>query len=257
VPDFSQLRQYITAQAELGCDEVFLDDSWSLVHPQKLTAAKSHAAPVSLDTPIVSAPAVSASWTLPKTNPATPEDASPFEQSVTLVSFYETLQKDPLYVKSKKDLSTGIGKSNPRLLLVFYAPPDSEIQIGDFWQTEVGIMLGNLFESLHIGKEACFVTYFYKVPLTRALSPLIVPRLRKMLMKEVSLIQPATVLFFGELLLRQALEMPGSLLDVGGTPVQFADVPATALLDPYQMLKDKQLKLITWKTHIPRSGFFI
>lgn len=258
MPDFSQLREYITAQAELGGEDVFLDEPWSLASSVKVSHAKSSSVKTIPERPPVELkPAAPIAWNLPSQASTAPENEAAFETVEGISSFYEALQKDTLYAKSKKPFCAGEGKDTPSVMLVFYAPKPTEMDAGGLWNTEVGTMLSNLFENLHVKKEDCFVTYFYKMPMVRAPSPLIVTRLRRMFLKEVSLVHPQMVIFFGEHLLKQALEIQGSLLDMGGTPSQFANVRATALIDPYEMIKDKQLKLITWKTHIPRSGFFI
>lgn len=257
MPDFSQLREYITAQAELGGEDVFLDEPWSLASSAKGSHAKSPSVKTFPEKSVELKPAAPIAWNLPSQALTTPENEAAFEKVETLSSFYEALQKDMLYAKSKKTFCAGEGKDTPSVMLVFYAPLPAEMNAGGLWNTEVGTMLSNLFENLQVKKEDCFVTYFYKMPMVRAVSPLMVTRLRRMFAKEVSLVHPQTVIFFGERLLKQVLEMQGSLLNVGGTPSQFANVRATALIDPYEMIQDKHLKLITWKTHIPRCGFFI
>lgn len=283
MPDYKALRAYLEGQADLGTDGVFLDEPWALAHkgapapvysraptlpnpaPGPAPAASS-AAPADHGAPRyaqVYSPAeakgktpAAAAWT-PIAAPVKPSAPEPYESATSLPDFYGALRKDTLYARSATKFAAGLGKdSAPAAMLVLYSPTPADTADGDFWKSEVGVMLGNLFKSVHVPAEDCFVTYFHKTPAARAASPLAAGHLRRMLEREVSLVKPGMVIFFGDKLLRQALEVPGDLNADGGAPGKFAGVRATAFHDPYAMLQDKQLKVITWKIHIPRCGFF-
>ena len=65
------------------------------------------------------------------------------------------------------------------------------------------------------------------------------------------------LIFFSSSLLKQALAQNAlKVVDFGGTPLEFAGKPATALIDPEEMFANKQLKLVTWKIQIPKCKFF-
>ena len=44
--------------------------------------------------------------------------------------------------------------------------------------------------------------------------------------------------------------------DNAGTALDFNGTKTVSLVDAYAMTTDKQLKWLTWKVHIPRSGLF-
>lgn len=285
MPDYAALRAYLEGQADLGSDGVFLDEPWALAHKGAQAPVYSRAPTLPNPTPVKSAPAAafaapatgadapryaqifspteakntpasSTSWT-PIAAPVKASVPEAYESTTSLSEFYEALKKDTLYARAAAKFVTGSGKlPAPSAMLVLYSPTPADSVDGDFWKSEVGVMLGNLFKSVHVPAEDCFVTYFHKTPAARAASPLAAGHLRKMLAHEVSLVKPGMIIFFGDKLLRQALEVPGDLNVDGGAPKKFADVRATAFHDPYAMLQDKQLKVITWKIHIPRCGFF-
>lgn len=281
MPDYKALRAYLEGQADLGMDGVFLDEPWALAHKGTPAPMYSRAPtfpnPVSKPAPAASSASASgapryaqvyspaeaegktaapAAWT-PIAAPVKSSAPEPYESAASLPDFYEALRKDTLYVRNAAKFAVGLGKySAPAAMLVLYSPMPADTADGDFWKSEVGVMLGNLFKSVHVPAEDCFVTYFHKTPAARAASPLAAGHLRKMLAREASLVNPGMVIFFGDKLLRQALEIPGDLNADGGAPGNFAGVRATVFHDPYAMLQDKQLKVITWKIHIPRCGFF-
>ena len=39
--------------------------------------------------------------------------------------------------------------------------------------------------------------------------------------------------------------------------MEFEGINTTVLVDPYEMMEDKNLKRLTWNVHIPASGFFV
>ena len=124
-----------------------------------------------------------------------------------------------------------------------------------FFETAVGQMLSRLFASLSIEQKNIGITYFFKST-ERPLAPLLEAALRKMLTKELSFIQPEIMVTFGQPLFYQVFGKGKNFDDLAGTAMDFAGVKSCALVDPYLMVNDKQMKWLTWKVHIPRSGMF-
>ena len=124
-----------------------------------------------------------------------------------------------------------------------------------FFGTAVGQMLSRLFASLSIEQKDIGITYFFKST-ERALAPLLEAALRKMLTKELSFIQPEIMVTFGQPLFYQVFGKGKNFDDNAGTAMDFAGTKSVALVDPYAMVNDKQMKWLTWKVHIPRSGLF-
>ena len=116
-------------------------------------------------------------------------------------------------------------------------------------------MLVRLFANLNVDASVIGVTYFFKGA-PRPISPLLETSLRKMLAKEIALIQPQLVVTFGEPLFYQVFGKAKPFADMAGSDLEFGGAPAMALADPYTMVNDKQLKWLTWKVHIPRSSRF-
>ncbi len=266
MPDFTELAEYLTGQIDLGEELVYLDEPWT-ISPVKVVEkiVSSVAVQPNLQTPrgnTFNRPAESPTSQTPQMDVAKiviPESAkstrvSMGESASTLADFYRQISAEKFYAKAK--LSEGEGNlANPKLLLVVYAPEEKYLENG-YAHSDVGQMVARMFESLKIAQQEIGVTYFCKKPVTRALLPQVAIVCKKMLEKEVSLIRPQTVVFFGDRLLKQALSQNAKVVDFGGTPMEFAKVPATALIDPEEMFSNKQLKWITWKMHIPKCGFF-
>ena len=124
-----------------------------------------------------------------------------------------------------------------------------------FLQGAPGEMLVRLFANLNVDASAIGVTYFFKGA-PRPISPLLETSLRKMLAKEIALVQPQLVVTFGEPLFYQVFGKAKPFADMAGSDLEFGGAPAMALADPYTMVNDKQLKWLTWKVHIPRSSRF-
>lgn len=61
---------------------------------------------------------------------------------------------------------------------------------------------------------------------------------------------------FGQPLFYQVFGKGKNFDDNAGTAMDFAGIKSCALVDPYLMVNDKQMKWLTWKVHIPRSGMF-
>lgn len=268
MPDFTELARYLAEQIDVGTDKVILDEPWAY---RPVNAATSFAqtvavrqtgpqlaAPKSFPSPgAPSAPSASSRRSVPSEKIVIPESAwsavpSAFESAENLENFYGSLASEKIYAKS--GFSKGEGNlQSPRLLLVVYAP--IEKYRGGYLGSDVGQMVARMFESLKISADRIGITYFCKKPVNRIVLPQVAILFKKMLEKEVSLIHPQAIVFFGDRLLKQVLTQNARAVDFGGTPLEFAKVPATVLIDPEEMLNDRHLKLITWKTHIPKCGF--
>lgn len=269
MPDFSELASYLRAQIDLDSDQLYSDEPWTWAPPSAKPApsftpsfAPSAPAPVPRSVPR-SAPAPA-----PKPRPAftpaakivIPESAksaipSAYETADSLEKFYELVAAEKLYAKTP--FIRGEGNLNkPRLLLVVYSPLPKYLENG-YAKSDVGEMVARMFGSLNVKPEDIGVTYFCKKQVSRMVLPQVALVFKKMLEKEVSLIQPQTVIFFGDKLLKQALSQNNvKVVDFGGKPLEFAKTQATAMIDPEEMLTNRQLKLVTWKIQIPKCGFF-
>ncbi len=268
MPDFTELAKYLAEQIDIGTDRVILDEPWTYKSVRQATSPVSSALPrqtvpqfgVAKPSPVPSVPskATIKRTFVPNEKIVIPESAksaipSAFESAESLDDFYSRVAAEKIYAKSS--FAKGEGNlQRPRVMLVIYAPLE-KYQSG-YLNSDVGQMVARMFESLKISADQIGITYFCKKPVNRTVLPQVAILLKKMLEKEVSLVCPQTLVFFGDKLLKQALSQNAKVLDFGGTPLEFAKVPATAFIDPEEMLNDKHLKLITWKTHIPKSGFF-
>lgn len=285
--DFSELRNYLQGQVDLGDAELFLDEPWAL------TRGKAKPAPARPAPRPVSAPPASMSDGIsgmfddsglfggssgsspfkPKAPvtpaPATPAPAAPslsapapravkktiaaYESAESLDAFYACLKSDILYAQAQT-LPRYAGPEKPHILFLLPAQPAGET-CENFLQSAVGEMLTRLFASLNVDASAIGVTYFFKGA-PRAISPLLETSLRKMLTKELSFVQPDLMVTFGEPLFHQVFGKGKPFNDLAGTDLDFSGTKTISLVDPYAMAQDKQLKWLTWKVHIPRSSYF-
>lgn len=262
MPDFAELANYLAGQIELGEEKVYLDEPWELepMRPKvsRPELAKSpSAARASFEVPRVPSPQPVSSGVSQIVIPesAKSKSRSAYDSATTLSDFYEKVSREKFY--SQAQFARGEGNlESPKLLLVVYAPAEKYLENG-FALSDVGQMVLKMFGSLNLSKEEIGLSYFCKKNVGRALLPQVAMACKRMLEKEVSLIRPQTIVFFGDRLLKQALSQNAKAVDFGGTPLEFAHVPATDLIDPEEMLGNKQLKWITWKVHIPKCGFFV
>lgn len=299
--DFSELRNYLAAQIDLGDAEVLLDEPWSLVKkaPTNVSQAPRPAMPT------VSAPAPSASRPVPKNlppafpnaKPASAADsseginanpipdntgftgsffgdipkesvqsavtapaprtikrtASAYESVQSLNEFYEALKSEAVYAKEPQVLRYA-GPENPKLLFLLQGAKPGE-STENFLTTPVGEMLVRLFASLGYDAAQIGITYFFKSS-DRALSPLLDAALKKMLAKEISFIKPEIMVTFGQPLFYKVMGKNKNFDELAGTAQNFEGVKTVSLVDPYAMVNDRQMKWLTWKIHIPRSGLF-
>ena len=306
--DFSELRNYLSGQIDLGEAELLLDEPWTLTrkpataavaatrpterpatpvrpapampsaasaphpHPRNLPPQMPSAAPTQ-DAPIPDttgfAPSLfgaidSKATAIPAANMPTPRSvtrkASAFESVETLDAFYESIKGEAMYAKEAA-LARYVGPAKPKVLFLLPAIKMAEAasisatSTDAFFGTAVGQMLSRLFASLSIDQKDIGITYFFKST-ERALAPLLEAALRKMLTKELSFIQPEIMVTFGQPLFYQVFGKGKNFDDNAGTAMDFAGVKSCALVDPYLMVNDKQMKWLTWKVHIPRSGMF-
>ena len=303
--DFSELRNYLSGQIDLGEAELLLDEPWTLT---RKPATAATAAPARPATPVRPAPVMPAAAPAPRPAPrnlppqmpsAAPAQAAPipdttgfapslfgaidskataipaanmptervvkraasaFESADSLDAFYESIIGEALYVKEAA-LARYVGPQKPKVLFLLPAIKAAEASnisatsTDVFFGTAVGQMLSRLFASLSIEQKDIGITYFFKST-ERPLAPLLEAALRKMLTKELSFIQPEIMVTFGQPLFYQVFGKGKNFDDLAGTAMDFAGIKSCALVDPYLMVNDKQMKWLTWKVHIPRSGMF-
>lgn len=183
-----------------------------------------------------------------------------FESAETLDAFYESIKGEAMYAK-EASLARYVGPAKPKVLFLLPAIKMAEAanisatSTDAFFGTPVGEMLSRLFASLSINQNDIGITYFFKST-ERPLAPLLEAALRKMLTKELDFIQPEIMVTFGQPLFYQVFGKGKNFDDNAGTAMDFAGTKSVALVDPYLMVNDKQMKWLTWKVHIPRSGMF-
>ncbi len=312
--DFSELRNYLSGQIDLGEAELLLDEPWTLTRkpavpgapaptarpaapaaPRPVPPTPAAARPVPRNLPpqfpnstapgASNAPADIPQAPIPDTTGFAPSlfgavdtkasaipaanmptervvkrAAHAFESAETLDAFYESIKGEAMYAKEAA-LARYAGPAKPKLLFLLPAIKMAEAasisatSTDAFFGTAVGQMLSRLFASLSIDQKDIGITYFFKST-ERALAPLLEAALRKMLTKELDFIQPEIMVTFGQPLFYQVFGKGKNFDDNAGTAMDFAGTKSVALVDPYLMVNDKQMKWLTWKVHIPRSGMF-
>ena len=318
--DFSELRNYLSGQIDLGEAELLLDEPWtltrkpavpgapaarsaapvpprpvapSIVPPTPTAAPAARPVPRNLPPQFPNSPAPGASnapadipqapipdttgfapslfgavdpkaTAIPAANMPTPRTvkrgAHAFESAETLDAFYDAIKGEAMYAK-EASLARYVGPAKPKLLFLLPAIKMAEAanisttNTNAFFGTPVGEMLSRLFASLSMNQNDIGITYFFKST-ERPLAPLLEAALRKMLTKELSFIQPEIMVTFGQPLFYQVFGKGKNFDDNAGTAMDFSGTKSIALVDPYLMVNDKQMKLLTWKVHIPRSGLF-
>lgn len=311
--DFSELRNYLSGQIDLGEAELLLDEPWTLTRKPAVpgTPASAVRPAIAPHPPIPPTPA--AARPLPRNLPPQfPNSSAPgtsnapadiqqapipdttgfapslfgavdtkasaipaanmptartvkraahaFESAKTLDAFYESIKGEAMYAKEAA-LARYVGPAKPKLLFLLPAIKMAEAanisatSTDAFFGTPVGQMLSRLFASLSIEQKDIGITYFFKST-ERPLAPLLEAALRKMLAKELSFIQPEIMVTFGQPLFYQVFGKGKNFDDNAGTAMDFSGTKSVALVDPYLMVNDKQMKRLTWKVHIPRSGLF-
>jgi len=288
----SQLVEYLQAQAELGTWDVFFDDPSDMPAAPRaraiappLSSSASHSASIPTPTPRP-APTFNSPTTIPPVvKPATPvagfdnaptlnlllpdapaaRTSSPdaefaaIENATSLEAFHEAVMHHPFYrlgPAAPGRIAFGSGPLNPPLMLIGFAPSEEELKLGAFQIGPAAELLRKLLESLHHSRNLCYSTWLVKKPTIKAPLPRQMNMLRRMLAAEVRLVKPQLVLLLGDATYRGVMQAQGGLLDEGGQALQFADTRTTAIIDPAQMIENPALKTLTWKTHLPRSGYF-
>lgn len=283
--DFSELRNYLRGQMDLGEAEIFLDEPWTLQkRSAKAVQPPAVQKPAAVSKPAIAAQHVSsamqspasqfpaqdpapifAGFDAPAPRPARQTAPAAYESAASLDEFYTKLSAETLYAQAG-NLARYEGPANPRLLLLFAAPfadfpagsfsPANATNANPFFASPVGQMLTRLFASLGIPAESIGVTFFYKGAVSRNIPPLLEAALRKMLTKELSFIAPQVMVTFGEPVFHQLFGKGQNFNALAGTDLDFAGVKTCSLVDAAAMSADKQLKLLTWKVHIPKSSYF-
>lgn len=294
--DFSELRKYLQGQMDMGEEDLLLDEPWTLTRkksavpsgtprpanpmPQMQRPANpapfpQHSAPANpapfansaqsaFQQPSFGAPAQPAPAPRPAPAPkldagltiaprAVKKTTSAYELADSIGAFYDALKTDPLYARAANVVRYE-GPEHPRLLILLTAPKPGE-PAGAFFQSPTGEMLVRLFGSLGYAPDSLGVTYFYK-DAPRALSPILLASLRRMLTKELSFVAPEIMITFSEPLFYDVFSKGKNFNDLAGTLLDFNGTKTVSLVDAYAMTTDKQLKWLTWKVHIPRSGLF-
>ena len=234
-PAFPQQAFSAPAQSAMGASPAF---------PQSASAAPAQPAPAAALKP--DAGLTIAPRAVKKTTAA-------YELADSIGAFYDALKTDALYARATNVVRFE-GPEHPRLLVLLAAPKPGE-PTGNFFQSPTGEMLVRLFGSLGYAPESLGVTYFYK-DAPRALSPILLASLRRMLTKELSFIAPEIMITFGEPLFYDVFSKGKNFNDLAGTALDFNGTKTVSLVDAFAMTTDKQLKWLTWKVHIPRSGLF-
>lgn len=283
--EFAALRESILAQMELGNVEVCFDEPWSptppsaQVHTQMParspvgappTETRPSAAPNPVPTsqaprpttiaptasPIAAQPAVDMNSLLSGFAARPAEDDAAWERTRTLNDLNQSLTNHPLYKElCDGPLVCGQGPEHAPFLLVFHSPGGADLLEGTVLSGAAGELLTRLLSSLKVDRKLCYSTYFFKGLAPNRLLPRQCAVLRRMLQHEITLAKPQRIVVFGERAYQQLLDGKDFRKDAGA-PLEFAGLPVTALVDPADMLDNKELKLLTWNTHIPRCGFF-
>jgi len=253
----SALKSYLQGQIDLGDAEVYFDEPWALVPKATFKAPlkapnRTNAEPQSL---AVAQPSGSFTSSLISDNESVAEVYG-FQKARHLNDFNAALAEDPVYAKGVP-LIFGTGSLRPKAMLLFASPSSSDSSARGIWHTEAGLMLERLFQSLNIEQNQLYYTYFYKREALRPISSLIEIQLRKMISKEIALVQPELIVLFGESSLQHIFGRSKNFAQSVGTAMEFEGINTTVLVDPYKMLEDKNLKRLTWNNHIPASGFFV
>lgn len=270
------LWESIQAQIELGEAEIFGEPEWvQQLSPSR--APSSHTAPFSSPSrPKSAAPQVAPEPSIQVVG--TPGVESP-QQSVLqniqvqstsaggttfgpvqdLASFHEALLHHPFYridAQHPHRVALGKGPVQPDFMIVAYQVSEAEQDSNQFLPGEEAELLRKILESVKVSRSLCYTTWLVKRPLQGNLMPRQLTLLRQMLAEEVRQIQPRKILLLGEKVLQTVIGRQYTLQEHGGIPYSFQNTPCAALIEPVHMLEHPSLKRVTWKQHLPRTGFF-
>ena len=255
--DFSELRKYLQGQMDMGEEDLLLDEPWTLTRKKSVVSAGSprpanpmpprpvapsfqpsapknpapfpNAAPPAFQKPaqpaFAPAPAVPQPSLSPAPQPqldsamtiaprAVKKTTAAYELVDSLNAFYDSLKADALYARASNVVRYE-GPEHPRLLILLAAPKPGE-PTGNFFGTPTGEMIVRLFGSLGYAPDSLGVTYFYK-DAPRALSPILLASLRRMLTKEISFIAPEIMITFGEPLFYDVFSKGKNFNDFAGS----------------------------------------
>lgn len=280
--ELAELYESVLAQAELGGWEVPLDEPWM---PARKNAAS---APAHAPTP-APAPKIPVAQPRPAPAPAAPRPAAPqaspaapqspslnlhsllsaapaapasaddtaWERAKDLEALHQCLATHPLYQEyCDGQIIPGQGPVGTPCMLLFHSPSPVDLMEQSVASGAPGELLANVLASVKVNRADCYATYFFKGLAPARLLPRQLALLRRMLLAEIALLRPGMILCFGPRTYQQAMEGQGDFLAEAGKPSSLGGVRATALIDPADMLDNKELKLLTWKQHLPRCGFF-
>lgn len=262
--DFGPLNSYLKSQIELGEESVFFEEPFSFT-PEKSNFRQTIVTkPVLRQTyqplqtevkeEVKSKSSLKSKWNSLEVQISKKQNEIP-EKIETEEQFKAVVRKNAIYARGG-EIIWGFGNSKPLWMFVFESPWEQNLSQDVFWESGVGQMLIRMFESLGADAKQSFITFFHKKPLSKKTTPLMALELRKILAEEVRLIKPQKMVFWGENLHRQITKSSETILQAGGNSFEFEAIPSIALIDPHEMILDVRLKKITWKEHLPRSGFF-
>lgn len=294
--DFSELRNYLQGQIDLGDAELVLDEPWTLTRgkPRAVPARPAPVRPAPVQTPMsmddgisglfddsglfggpggaspfksAAAPAAAPAAAAPQAKESAPIVSSlstpsprPVKKVIAAYESADTL--DAFYACLKTDVLYSQAKDLPRYAgpqnprLLFLLPAQ---QPGEDCANFLQSAVGEMLSRLFGSLNidpASIGVTYFFKGSPRAISPLLETSLRKMLAKELSFIKPELLVTFGEPLFHQIFGKGKSFNDFAGSDLDFSGTPTMSLVDPYAMSQDKQLKWLTWKVHIPRSSHF-
>ena len=179
------------------------------------------------------------------------------ENCAHLDDYYNLLSEHPLY-KSQDIAKSFLSSNNDLVVVSFNAPQD--LNKDQYLPEASEKLLHNMFKAVNIDYSQCVRTYLIKKPLSRAPVTRELRQYSRLLIKELNLLQAKMVILLGENTLQGLLGRGYSLEKNGGEILKEKklnnELQFIPLLDPLSMLKNPQLKHVTWRQHFPRSVFF-
>lgn len=267
-----QVLQHLRANLELGGAEIFFDEplQFSTSRPSPAPkVAPASLAPQKAENRIDTAKLPGKDTAAPALSLLTPtgakpvlsgfEDLKPIEGATTLEAFHEAVMHHPFYrlgAGKAGRIAYGVGPLHPPLMLIGFSPSEEDLKTGGFYTGASSELLRKLLESLSHSRNLCYATWLVKKPMSSSPLPRQISMLRKMLQVEVNLVKPEIVLMLGEQTFQACMGTNALLQTAGGNAMEFAGAKATAIFDPLTLNEFPGLKAVTWKQHLPKSGFF-
>lgn len=263
---------HVRMQMEIGSSDIFFEEPFtisSLPKPSRITTAEKQA--LETDSPIpVQTKASPKSPEAPHQGErllVVPESSSAsidesliaLENANSLEQLYDAMIQHPFYRLAPGKpgrIAFGQGPQHSTLMLIGDWPTEEELRVGGLYGGAAGELLRKLLDNLHYSRNLCFATWLCKKPLIKAPLPRQAIQLRKMLQREIQLLQPKMILLLGEQTFRLVMQKNGDLVNDWGQGLEFAGIPTVAIASPREMLDDPRKKALTWNEHIPRSGLF-